>query len=78
MVNLDLAIEDLIDRLRSRQDLRGRQGALVLEHFFQDNNLMTLRELAPARGGRERGSLGFGRFACAPVRSSARAAPTGG
>jgi two-component system sensor histidine kinase KdpD len=46
VINVDLAIEDLVDRLRSGKIYGEDKVAWALEHFFQDNNLLTLRELA--------------------------------
>ena len=46
IVNLDLAIEDLTDRLSCRQDLRPGEDHRGAGQFFQHQNLATLRELA--------------------------------
>jgi two-component system, OmpR family, sensor histidine kinase KdpD len=46
IVNLDLAIEDLMDRLRSGRIYATDKVTLALENFFQPQNLSTLRELA--------------------------------
>ncbi len=46
IVNLDLAIEDLMDRLRSGKIYAAEKITLALENFFQQQNLSTLRELA--------------------------------
>ena len=46
IVNLDLAIEDLIDRLRSGKIYAPEKITQALENFFQHQNLSTLRELA--------------------------------
>ena len=46
VVNLDLAVEDLLERLRTGKIYAPDKVAWALEHFFQDNNLTTLRELA--------------------------------
>jgi two-component system sensor histidine kinase KdpD len=46
VVNLDLAIEDLVDRLRSGKIYAADKVVWALDHFFKDNNLLTLRELA--------------------------------
>jgi two-component system, OmpR family, sensor histidine kinase KdpD len=46
VVNLDLAVEDLVDRLRAGKIYREEKIAHALENFFRDENLATLRELA--------------------------------
>jgi two-component system, OmpR family, sensor histidine kinase KdpD len=46
VVNLDLAVEDLIERLHAGKIYAPDKVQWALEHFFQDGNLMTLRELA--------------------------------
>jgi two-component system sensor histidine kinase KdpD len=46
VVNLDLAVEDLVERLRAGKIYTPDKIGWALEHFFQDGNLMTLRELA--------------------------------
>jgi two-component system sensor histidine kinase KdpD len=46
VVNLDLAVEDLLDRLKAGKIYAADKVGWALEHFFQDANLMTLRELA--------------------------------
>jgi two-component system sensor histidine kinase KdpD len=46
VVNLDLAVEDLLERLRAGKIYAPDKVAWALGHFFQDDNLMTLRELA--------------------------------
>ena len=46
VVNLDLSVEDLIERLRAGKIYAADKVEWALEHFFQDANLMTLRELA--------------------------------
>jgi len=46
IVNLDLAVEDLLDRLRAGKIYAPEKVTRALEHFFQDENLRTLRELA--------------------------------
>ena len=46
VVNLDLAVEDLVERLRSGKIYRSDKVAWALEHFFKESNLTTLRELA--------------------------------
>ncbi|MEO7730642.1 MAG: universal stress protein [Kofleriaceae bacterium] len=46
VVNLDLAVEDLVERLKAGKIYTPDKVGWALEHFFQDANLMTLRELA--------------------------------
>jgi two-component system sensor histidine kinase KdpD len=46
IVNLDLAVEDLLDRLRGGKIYAADKVAWAVEHFFKDQNLATLRELA--------------------------------
>lgn len=46
VVNLDLAVEDLIERLRAGKIYGEERVAWALENFFRTHNLMTLRELA--------------------------------
>ena len=46
VVNLDLAVEDLLERLKAGKIYAPDKVTWALEHFFQDDNLMTLRELA--------------------------------
>jgi two-component system sensor histidine kinase KdpD len=46
VVNLDLAVEDLLERLRAGKIYTPDKVGWALEHFFQDANLATLRELA--------------------------------
>jgi two-component system sensor histidine kinase KdpD len=46
VVNLDLAVEDLLDRLRAGKIYAPEKVAWAVEHFFKGNNLTTLRELA--------------------------------
>jgi two-component system sensor histidine kinase KdpD len=46
VVNLDLAVEDLLERLKTGKIYAPDKVAWALQHFFQDANLMTLRELA--------------------------------
>jgi two-component system sensor histidine kinase KdpD len=45
-VNLDLAVEDLLERLRSGKIYGPDKVGWALEHFFREENLGTLRELA--------------------------------
>lgn len=46
VVNLDLAVEDLQERLRSGKIYDKEKIPWALEHFFKGDNLVTLRELA--------------------------------
>ena len=46
VVNLDLAVEDLLERLRAGKIYASDKIPWALEHFFQDGHLSTLRELA--------------------------------
>ena len=46
IVNLDLAVEDLQERLRAGKIYAAEKIPWALEHFFQDGNLATLRELS--------------------------------
>jgi two-component system sensor histidine kinase KdpD len=46
IVNVDLAIEDLLDRLQSGKIYAPEKVTGALENFFKDQNLATLRELA--------------------------------
>jgi len=46
VVNLDLAAEDLVERLRAGKIYDQEKVAWALAHFFKDENLSTLRELA--------------------------------
>jgi len=46
IVNLDLAIEDLLERLRSGKIYAADKVESALAHFFRPENLGTLRELA--------------------------------
>jgi two-component system sensor histidine kinase KdpD len=46
IVNLDLAVEDLLDRLRAGKIYAAEKVGQALQHFFQEDNLSTLRELA--------------------------------
>jgi len=45
VITLDLAVEDLLERLRAGKIYAPEKVAWALEHFFQDDNLKTLREL---------------------------------
>ena len=46
VVNLDLAVEDLLERLKSGKIYQPEKVPWALDHFFKDANLATLRELA--------------------------------
>lgn len=46
IVNLDLAAEDLLERLRTGKIYKQEKIEWALAHFFKDTNLATLRELA--------------------------------
>jgi two-component system sensor histidine kinase KdpD len=46
IVNLDLAVEDLVERLRAGKIYPKEKIPWALEHFFRDTNLATLRELS--------------------------------
>jgi two-component system sensor histidine kinase KdpD len=46
IVNLDLAVEDLLERLKAGKIYPADKVPWALEHFFQDQNLSTLRELS--------------------------------
>src|SRR5512140_3619069 len=46
VVNLDLAVEDLLERLRTGKIYPSDKVGWALEHFFRDANLATLRELS--------------------------------
>jgi two-component system sensor histidine kinase KdpD len=45
VVTLDIAVEDLLDRLRAGKIYQAEKIDWALEHFFKDQNLATLREL---------------------------------
>jgi two-component system, OmpR family, sensor histidine kinase KdpD len=46
VVNLDLAVEDLLERLQAGKIYAADKVPWALEHFFKDRHLATLRELA--------------------------------
>ncbi|MCA1664390.1 MAG: histidine kinase [Myxococcales bacterium] len=46
IVNLDLAVEDLLERLEAGKIYPQEKVAWALEHFFKGDNLSTLRELS--------------------------------
>jgi two-component system sensor histidine kinase KdpD len=63
VVNVDLAIEDLLERLQSGKVYAAEKVVGALENFFKDQNLTTLRELAlrEVAESLERASDGFAR-----------------
>src|SRR5262249_9806027 len=46
VVNLDLAVEDLVERLKAGKIYPADKVPWALQNFFQDGNLSTLRELS--------------------------------
>jgi two-component system sensor histidine kinase KdpD len=46
IVNLDLAVEDLLERLKAGKIYPSDKVPWALQHFFQEQNLSTLRELS--------------------------------
>ncbi|BDG08871.1 sensor protein KdpD [Anaeromyxobacter paludicola] len=46
VVNLDLAVEDLLERLKAGKIYPAEKVSWALEHFFREGNLATLRELS--------------------------------
>jgi two-component system sensor histidine kinase KdpD len=46
IVNLDLSVEDLVERLKAGKIYPADKVPWALEHFFQDQNLSALRELS--------------------------------
>ena len=46
IVNLDLAVEDLLERLKAGKIYPADKVPWALQHFFQDQNLSALRELS--------------------------------
>jgi two-component system sensor histidine kinase KdpD len=46
IVNLDLAVEDLLERLKAGKIYPEEKIPWALQHFFQDQNLSALRELS--------------------------------
>jgi two-component system sensor histidine kinase KdpD len=86
VVTLDLAVEDLLERLKAGKIYAQDKIAWALEHFFKDQNLATLRELAlrevaesldraqaPAGSGPSRPSITPGRVMVCISSSSPRA-----
>jgi two-component system sensor histidine kinase KdpD len=86
VVNLDLAAEDLLDRLRAGKIYDRAKVEWALQHFFKEGNLAALRELAlrevaesldrtaEAEGGAARASGGAGRLMVCISSFSPRAA----
>ncbi|RIL05931.1 MAG: histidine kinase [Proteobacteria bacterium] len=72
VVNLDLAVEDLLDRLRSGKIYAAEKVAQALGRFFQEDNLSTLRELALREVAESlgRAALGQGREQAAAQRAA--------
>ena len=72
VVNLDLAVEDLLDRLRAGKIYAAEKVAQALQHFFQEDNLSTLRELALREVAESlgRAALGQGREAAEQQRAT--------
>jgi two-component system, OmpR family, sensor histidine kinase KdpD len=66
IVNLDLAVEDLLDRLRAGKIYAPEKVAHALEQFFKDENLRTLRELALREVAESLGREGDEKRAAAP------------
>jgi two-component system sensor histidine kinase KdpD len=75
VVNLDLSVEDLQERLRAGKIYGSDKIAWALEHFFQDGNLAHLRELALREVAEsvERGSARRPTAAPGPTSSGERA-----
>ena len=67
IVNLDLAVEDLIDRLRAGKIYAPDKVARALEEFFKDENLRTLRELALREVAESLGREGDDKRTATPV-----------
>ena len=53
VVNLDLAVEDLLERLRAGKIYAAEKVPWALEHFFKDQNLADPARAGAARGRRE-------------------------
>jgi two-component system, OmpR family, sensor histidine kinase KdpD len=72
VVNLDLAVEDLLDRLRAGKIYAAEKVAQALGKFFQEDNLSTLRELALREVAESlgRAALDQGRDAAAQQRAA--------
>ena len=72
VVNLDLAVEDLLDRLRAGKIYATEKVAQALQNFFQQDNLSTLRELALREVAESlgRAALGQGREPAAQQRAA--------
>ncbi len=76
VVNLDLAVEDLLERLRAGKIYAAEKVAWALEHFFQDEQPRHAARAGAARGGREPRARSAA--AHAPDAGRARRAPTRG
>lgn len=46
VINIDLGVEDILDRLQSGQIYSGEKISLALKNFFKEENLSKLREIA--------------------------------
>jgi two-component system sensor histidine kinase KdpD len=66
VVNLDLAVEDLLERLRAGKIYAADKIPSALEHFFREENLGTLRELALREVAESLGRAGDEKRAAAP------------
>lgn len=88
VVTVDLAVEDLLERLRAGKIYAGDKIDWALSHFFKDSNLATLRELVlrevaesveraaapnPANGGRPGPRPGAARVMVCVASASPRA-----
>jgi two-component system sensor histidine kinase KdpD len=67
VVNLDLAVEDLQERLRAGKIYAPDKIPWALEHFFKDQNLQHLRELALREVAESVERASFARVAALPV-----------
>ena len=73
VVNLDLAVEDLLERLKAGKIYPEEKIPWALEHFFRDPNLATLRELSLREVAES-----LDRFAAQAARHGEPATPTRG
>jgi len=69
VVNLDLAVEDLLERLKAGKIYASEKVEWALEHFFKDGKLATLRELALREVAESLERSGNGRARGRPVES---------
>jgi two-component system sensor histidine kinase KdpD len=46
VINVDLGVEDILERLQSGQIYSGEKVSVALKNFFKEDNLSKLRELA--------------------------------